>query len=180
MTVCHECRTVADETAGRWIILGEKTDGFEWVFMCTKCVRNWRQRGLVRAGHSIQSAKETLDKEYPLWRSKHLNWRIKRLPDCFKTARRQIHGRSCRGGIARCTGWNSARKGIQKGACVFCRVDLNLIIIDTTTQRDSVSYWDFLRPHYTLNFPDKKTYRKTLPDDCRPYGKYGRECEFGE
>ena len=66
MTVCHECRAVADETAGRWIILGEKTDGFEWVFMCTKCVRNWRQRGLVRAGHSIQSAKETLDKEYPL------------------------------------------------------------------------------------------------------------------
>jgi hypothetical protein len=65
MNVCHDCQTGADETTGRWIILGEKKDGFRWIFMCIQCVRDWRQRGLEREGYSSKSAIEILDKEYP-------------------------------------------------------------------------------------------------------------------
>ena len=64
--MCHECQTGAAETAGRWIILGEKQNGFEWAFMCIHCVRDWRKRGLDREGHSDTRTTAILDKEYPL------------------------------------------------------------------------------------------------------------------
>jgi hypothetical protein len=51
---------------GRWVILGGKEDGFDWIFMCIHCVRDWRKRGLEREGHSVQSVIEILDKEYAL------------------------------------------------------------------------------------------------------------------
>ena len=56
-------------------------------------------------------------------------------------------------------------EGIQKGTYVVHRVGLNLIIIDTTTQRDSVLYWDFLKSHYTLNFSYETDPRTHTPDD---------------
>ena len=66
MPDCHDCQVGTQENAGRWVILGEKEDGFDWIFMCIQCVRDWRKRGLERDGHSAQSAIEILDKEYPL------------------------------------------------------------------------------------------------------------------
>ena len=66
MPDCHDCQTSTEETAGRWVILGGKEDGFDWIFMCIHCVRDWRERGLEREGHSVQSAIEILDKEYAL------------------------------------------------------------------------------------------------------------------
>jgi hypothetical protein len=66
MPDCHDCQAGTEEIVGRWVILGEKEDGFNWIFMCIQCVRDWRQRGLERDGHSPQSAIEILDKEYPL------------------------------------------------------------------------------------------------------------------
>ena len=65
MALCHECRSGADEKNGRWIILGEQKDGFEWVFMCIQCIRDWRQRGLEREGHSSKNVFAILNKEYP-------------------------------------------------------------------------------------------------------------------
>ena len=66
MPDCHDCQTSTEETAGRWVILGGKEDGFDWIFMCIHCVRDQRKRGLEREGHSVQSAIEILDKEYAL------------------------------------------------------------------------------------------------------------------
>ena len=66
MPVCHDCQTNVEEAKGRWVILGVKEDGFEWIFMCIQFVRDWRKRGLEREGYSIRNVKETLDKEYPL------------------------------------------------------------------------------------------------------------------
>ena len=66
MPVCHDCQTNVEEAKGRWVILGVEEDGFEWIFMCIQCVRDWRKRGLEREGYSIRNVKETLDKEYPL------------------------------------------------------------------------------------------------------------------
>ena len=66
MIVCHECRLKAGEKAGRWIILGEKEGGFEWIFLCIQCVRDWRKRGLEREGYSPKIVTALLDKEYPL------------------------------------------------------------------------------------------------------------------
>jgi hypothetical protein len=66
MPDCHDCQAGTEEIVGRWVILGEKEDGFNWIFMCIQCVRDWRQRGLERDGHSPRSAIEILDKEYPL------------------------------------------------------------------------------------------------------------------
>ena len=66
MPDCHDCQKSTEETVGRWVILGGKEDGFDWIFMCIHCVRDWRERGLEREGHSVQSAIEILDKEYAL------------------------------------------------------------------------------------------------------------------
>ena len=66
MPDCHDCQTSTEETVGRWVILGGKEGGFDWIFMCIHCVRDWRKRGLEREGHSVQSVIEILDKEYAL------------------------------------------------------------------------------------------------------------------
>ena len=66
MPDCHDCQKSTEETVGRWVILGGKEGGFDWIFMCIHCVRDWRKRGLEREGHSVQSVIEILDKEYAL------------------------------------------------------------------------------------------------------------------
>ena len=66
MPVCHNCEDTTQEASGRWIILGERKGGFEWGFMCIQCIRDWRKRGLARAGYSPQKIQATLDHEYPL------------------------------------------------------------------------------------------------------------------
>jgi hypothetical protein len=66
MPDCHDCQISIEETVGRWVILGGKEDGFDWIFICIHCVRDWRKRGLERDCHSVKSAIEILDKEYAL------------------------------------------------------------------------------------------------------------------
>ena len=63
---CHECEKMAEEKKGRWLILGEKEKGFDWMFLCIQCVRNWRARGLGREGLSSKEIAVELDKDYPL------------------------------------------------------------------------------------------------------------------
>ena len=46
-------------------IIGKKKDGFEWIFLCLQCVRDWRQRGLEREGTPAEDIEAILDKEYP-------------------------------------------------------------------------------------------------------------------
>ena len=38
--------------------------GFHWSFLCIKCVRDWRERGLKREGLSTEQVLERLDREY--------------------------------------------------------------------------------------------------------------------
>jgi hypothetical protein len=66
MPTCRECETNAAESAGRWVIFNEKDNGFDWIFMCIQCVRDWRRRGLEREGNSSGTIQESLDREYPL------------------------------------------------------------------------------------------------------------------
>lgn len=66
MPTCHECQNITEEDEGRWVILGKHKDGFDWMFLCIKCVRSWRQRGLERQNHLPSTIKDILDKEYPL------------------------------------------------------------------------------------------------------------------
>lgn len=64
--MCSECNLAATEEDGRWTIIGEKRDGFEWIFLCIICIREWRQRGLKRTGMSSKELQKQLDLEYPL------------------------------------------------------------------------------------------------------------------
>ena len=64
---CFECQDAVEEDQGRWLILDEtKSEGFDWKFMCIRCVRAWRKRGLEREGVSDEAVMVQLDKEYPL------------------------------------------------------------------------------------------------------------------
>ena len=68
MPECRECSNNTEESAGRWVILGEKPngEGFDWIFLCIQCVRDWKQRGLEREGRSSEEIREALDKSYPI------------------------------------------------------------------------------------------------------------------
>ena len=68
-TICKECEAVVEEDDGRWTIVGEKDDGFDWMFLCIQCVRDWRQCGLERDGHLSKEIAVQLDKEYPITQS---------------------------------------------------------------------------------------------------------------
>ena len=72
MPECRDCAAITDAAAGRWVILGEKSAGagFDWMFICLACVRAWRCRGLVRAGHTKADIIALLDREYPLVEAK--------------------------------------------------------------------------------------------------------------
>ena len=64
---CKECAVIVDEDTGRWLILDQsKEEGFEWMFLCIECVRDWRKRGLEREGLTDQEVLLQLDKEYPV------------------------------------------------------------------------------------------------------------------
>ena len=63
--ICKECQKTVDEFNGRSVIVGKREDGFDWIFLCIQCVRDWRQRGLEREGNSSEDIKLKLDKEYP-------------------------------------------------------------------------------------------------------------------
>ena len=65
-TICRECEAAVEEENGRWTIVGEKDDSFDWMFLCIKCVRDWRQRGLEREGLSDNEIAVQLDGEYPI------------------------------------------------------------------------------------------------------------------
>ena len=65
--ICKECKKNADELDGRSVIVGKSEDGFEWIFLCLQCVRDWRQRGLEREGTPPKDIKAILDKEYPFF-----------------------------------------------------------------------------------------------------------------
>jgi len=66
MPTCRECETKAAESAGRWVMLGEKDNGFDWNFMSIQRVRDWWRRGLEREGYSSGTIRESLDREYLL------------------------------------------------------------------------------------------------------------------
>jgi len=57
---------MAEEKKGRWLILGEREKGFDWMFLCIQCVRDWRARGLGREGLSSKEIAVRLDMDYPL------------------------------------------------------------------------------------------------------------------
>ena len=64
---CFECQDAVEEDQGRWLILDEaKSEGFDWKFMCMRCVRAWRKRGLEQQEVSDEAVMMQLDKEYPL------------------------------------------------------------------------------------------------------------------
>ena len=65
--VCQECGAIVEEDTGRWLILDQsKKEGFEWMFLCIGCVRDWRKRGLEREGLTDQEVLLQVDKEYPI------------------------------------------------------------------------------------------------------------------
>ena len=57
---------MAEEKKEPWLILGEKENGFDWMFLCIQCVRDWRERSLGGEGLSSTEILAQLDKEYPL------------------------------------------------------------------------------------------------------------------
>ena len=64
---CFECQDAVEEDQGRWLILeGAESESFDWKFMCLRCVRAWRKRGLEREGVLDEAVMVQLDKEYPL------------------------------------------------------------------------------------------------------------------
>ena len=63
---CHECEKLSEDKKGRWLILDGKEKGFDWLFLCIQCVRDWRERGLGREGLQSKEIAVQLDKEYPL------------------------------------------------------------------------------------------------------------------
>ena len=68
---CKECANAVEEDNGRWLILDQsKKDGFDWIFLCIQCVRDWRKRGLEREGLARKEVDLQLDREYPLGKSK--------------------------------------------------------------------------------------------------------------
>ena len=61
--VSFECQDAVEEDQGRWLILDEaKSEGFDWKFMCMRCLRAWRKRGLERQGVSDEAVMMQLDK----------------------------------------------------------------------------------------------------------------------
>ena len=46
--------------------MGQNKEGFDWIFLCLHCIRDWRKRGLESQGHSAEAIKDILDKEYPI------------------------------------------------------------------------------------------------------------------
>ena len=67
---CKECAATVEEDSGRWLILDQsKDDGFDWMFLCIQCVRDWRQRGLEREELSSKEVVVQLDREYPITQS---------------------------------------------------------------------------------------------------------------
>lgn len=68
-TMCRECNAGVDEEDVRWTIVGEKDVGFDWLFLCIQCVRDWRQRGLEREGLSDKEIAVQLEKEHPITQS---------------------------------------------------------------------------------------------------------------
>ena len=60
-----ECQKNVDELDGRFDIVGKSEDGFEGIFLCIQCVRDWRQRGLEREGTPAEDIEAILDNEYP-------------------------------------------------------------------------------------------------------------------
>ena len=66
---CQECQAKVDETGGRIIILDYDSpavdEGFLWSFLCIRCIRDWRERGLKRQGLPPDKVLEQLDHEYP-------------------------------------------------------------------------------------------------------------------
>ncbi len=63
---CRECATTVEEDSGRWLLLDQsKEEGFEWMFLCIQCVRDWRLRGLEREGLTQEEVLLQLNKEYP-------------------------------------------------------------------------------------------------------------------
>ena len=68
---CKECANAVEEDSGRWLILDQsKKDGFDWIFVCIQCVRDWRKRGLEREGLARKEVDLQLNKEYPPGKSK--------------------------------------------------------------------------------------------------------------
>ena len=65
-TLCRECEAAVEEENGRWTIVGEKEDSFDWMFLCIQCVRDWQRRGLEREGLLSLEINVQLDKEYPV------------------------------------------------------------------------------------------------------------------
>ena len=64
---CRECAARVAEDNGKWLILHQlEGEGFEWMFLCIQCVRDWRERGLKREGLSAKDVLLRLDKEYPI------------------------------------------------------------------------------------------------------------------
>ena len=64
---CKECAATVQEDKGRWLILDQNEgSGFDWMFLCIQCVRDWRQRGLEREGLSDNEIAVQLDGEYPI------------------------------------------------------------------------------------------------------------------
>ena len=70
---CQECLALVNENEGRMVILDQENPtvagegmGFHWSFLCSQCVRDWRERGLKREGLSPEEVLERLNMEYPI------------------------------------------------------------------------------------------------------------------
>ena len=66
MLSCHECEKTCEEKLGRQVIVGQNSEGFDWIFLCLDCIRDWRQRGLKSEGYSPKVIQDILNKEYPM------------------------------------------------------------------------------------------------------------------
>ncbi len=66
MPTCHECEKTCEEELGRQVIVGQNSEGFDWIFLCLNCIRDWRQRGLKSEGYSRKVIQDILNKEYPM------------------------------------------------------------------------------------------------------------------
>ena len=66
MLSCYECEKICEEELGRHVVVGQNKEGFDWIFLCLHCIRDWRERGLESEGHSAEAIKDILDKEFPI------------------------------------------------------------------------------------------------------------------
>ena len=66
MPTCHEFEKTCEEKLGRQVIVGQNSEGFDWIFLCLNCIRDWRQRGLKSEGYSPKVIQDILNKEYPM------------------------------------------------------------------------------------------------------------------